>query len=358
MSLLALEVEGLRCLKPARLELHTHVNLVTGANGAGKTSLLEAIYLLGRGRSFRTRHTERLVGHDAERLKVFGRTDEPNFPTVGVGYDRQSGPPGAHRRSRCAIAGRTLGGLSRAGRGSRDPSSGRGGSGVSTALAGLGSVPRGTWLRRTPGRSTPAPSSNAMRHLKKRSGSQSLGARLGTPWGAAVRGTGAHPAAAGAVLARHSHAPCWVSRCLELLPGLEPGAEPRRGAGLTPERAIWSEAPQGWGPIGSTCGSRSTDAARERSCRAGSKNCLGAALALAMARLAGSDGRRPPTLLLDDPAAELDRPHTDALVSEIRTLKGQLVVTALHPEEARFGDPGQGVSRGTRPRYHAIITVG
>jgi recombinational DNA repair ATPase RecF len=40
MSLLALEAEGLRCLKPSRLEFHTHVNLVTGANGAGKTSLL------------------------------------------------------------------------------------------------------------------------------------------------------------------------------------------------------------------------------------------------------------------------------------------------------------------------------
>jgi DNA replication and repair protein RecF len=71
----------------------------------------------------------------------------------------------------------------------------------------------------------------------------------------------------------------------------------------------------------------------------GQQKLLGAALALAMARLAGSEGRRPPTLLLDDPAAELDRLHTDALVSEIRTLKGQLIVTALHPEEARFGDP-------------------
>ena len=44
-------------------------------------------------------------------------------------------------------------------------------------------------------------------------------------------------------------------------------------------------------------------------------------------------------MLLDDPAAELDRAHTDALVSEIRTMKGQLIVTALHPEEARFGEP-------------------
>jgi len=71
----------------------------------------------------------------------------------------------------------------------------------------------------------------------------------------------------------------------------------------------------------------------------GQQKLVGAALAIAMARLAGSGGRRPPTLLLDDPAAELDRPHTDALVSQIRSLKGQLIVTALHAEEARFGDP-------------------
>jgi DNA replication and repair protein RecF len=71
----------------------------------------------------------------------------------------------------------------------------------------------------------------------------------------------------------------------------------------------------------------------------GQQKLLGATLALSMAKLVGSNGRRPPTLLLDDPAAELDRAHTDALVSEIRKMKGQLVVTALHPEEARFGNP-------------------
>jgi DNA replication and repair protein RecF len=79
-------------------------------------------------------------------------------------------------------------------------------------------------------------------------------------------------------------------------------------------------------------------AAREVLSR-GQQKLLGAALALAMARLAGSEGRRPPTLLLDDPAAELDREHTEALLSEIRKMKGQLIVTALLPEEARFGAP-------------------
>ena len=91
MSLLALEVEGLRCLKPSRLDFHTHVNLVTGANGAGKTSVLEAIHLLGRGRSFRTRHTEQLIQHGAERLSVHGRTDNPSFPSLGVAFERKEG---------------------------------------------------------------------------------------------------------------------------------------------------------------------------------------------------------------------------------------------------------------------------
>ena len=80
MSLLALEVEGLRCLKHIQLDLHPHLNLLTGPNGAGKTSILEAVYLLGRGRSFRTRRTEQLIGHDAAGLSVIGRWPQPAAP--------------------------------------------------------------------------------------------------------------------------------------------------------------------------------------------------------------------------------------------------------------------------------------
>src|ERR1700688_1505542 len=91
MSLLALEVEGLRCLKQVQLDLHPHVNLLTGPNGSGKTSMLEAVYLLGRGRSFRTRHTEQLIGHDAAGLSVLGRPDDPSYPVLGLSFDRFGG---------------------------------------------------------------------------------------------------------------------------------------------------------------------------------------------------------------------------------------------------------------------------
>ena len=47
-------------------------NYLFGPNGAGKTSLLETIHLLGRGRSFRTRHTKQLARHGAQAFSVSG----------------------------------------------------------------------------------------------------------------------------------------------------------------------------------------------------------------------------------------------------------------------------------------------
>jgi DNA replication and repair protein RecF len=74
LSLLDLTVDDLRCIEHAELHLHPGHNLIWGGNGSGKTSLLESIFLLGRGRSFRTRNSERLIRHGRDRLVVFGRT--------------------------------------------------------------------------------------------------------------------------------------------------------------------------------------------------------------------------------------------------------------------------------------------
>ena len=71
-----LRLENLRCLRRLSWSCIRGLNLITGDNGSGKTSLLEAIYLLGRGRSFRTRHTEQLIRHaSAASCWVHGRTD-------------------------------------------------------------------------------------------------------------------------------------------------------------------------------------------------------------------------------------------------------------------------------------------
>jgi DNA replication and repair protein RecF len=95
MSLGQLSIQNLRCLRQAELDLHRGRNLIVGANGSGKTSLLEAIFLLGRGRSFRTRNSERLITHAESRLVVFGRTlpAEDRGVPVALGIQVTRGEP-------------------------------------------------------------------------------------------------------------------------------------------------------------------------------------------------------------------------------------------------------------------------
>lgn len=73
MGLRSLAVSGLRCFDSATLEPAAGLNLVTGKNASGKTSLLEAIFLLGRGRSFRAARREAMIREGAEQSRVVGR---------------------------------------------------------------------------------------------------------------------------------------------------------------------------------------------------------------------------------------------------------------------------------------------
>src|ERR1700723_1374351 len=93
MSLAELRLEQLRCLPRAQLTLHPRLNLITGNNGSGKTSILEAIYLLGRGPCSRPRHTEHLVRNTAAELQVVGRVESPATisHSIRVVCNRQDG---------------------------------------------------------------------------------------------------------------------------------------------------------------------------------------------------------------------------------------------------------------------------
>ena len=89
MSLAELRIENLRCIESAALEFSPDLNLIAGENGAGKTSILEAIFLLGRGRSFRTRTSERLIRHGQTALTVFGRTLDQPAKAAGIEVSRE-----------------------------------------------------------------------------------------------------------------------------------------------------------------------------------------------------------------------------------------------------------------------------
>ena len=75
MALRRLQVTDLRCLQSVELTLDAQFTLISGPNASGKPSLLEAIYVLGRGRSFRTRRLEHLIRRGTERFIVFGEVD-------------------------------------------------------------------------------------------------------------------------------------------------------------------------------------------------------------------------------------------------------------------------------------------
>ena len=74
MHIKQLTVQGVRNLSSQTLEPAPQINLFAGPNGSGKTSILEAIHLLGRGRSFRSRSIKAVinVAEDVRQCTVFG----------------------------------------------------------------------------------------------------------------------------------------------------------------------------------------------------------------------------------------------------------------------------------------------
>lgn len=91
MAVLRLEIENLRCIESARLTLNSGRNLIFGANGAGKTSLLEAAYVLGRGHSFRVRDNRRLVRTGSPGFLVrCERAQVVSGQRLGIRYERGS----------------------------------------------------------------------------------------------------------------------------------------------------------------------------------------------------------------------------------------------------------------------------
>lgn len=91
MSLVRLDVTGLRNLSTVSLEPGSGLNFILGANASGKSSLLEAIYLLGRARSFRTTQTSQLIQFGAPAMTVVGRVargDQGGTLPIGIELSR------------------------------------------------------------------------------------------------------------------------------------------------------------------------------------------------------------------------------------------------------------------------------
>ena len=89
MRLDRLQIQGLRCLTSVDVALSDGINGFVGANGAGKSSLLEAAFLLSHGRSFRQGAKDALRQRDALRLSVFGEVTRSDGSIRRLGLGRE-----------------------------------------------------------------------------------------------------------------------------------------------------------------------------------------------------------------------------------------------------------------------------
>jgi DNA replication and repair protein RecF len=340
MSLIELTAENLRCVRRVELELHPRHNLVWGSNGSGKTSLLEAIFLLGRGRSFRTRNSERLIRHGESHLTVFGRTDGVAPQKLGVQVSRSDGTvaringsvPAALTELSQTFPVQVI-----------DP-------GIHKLLE-EGAHRRRRWLDWVVFHVEPTFADQWMRY-----------ARVLKQRNAALR---TEPAQAGSAawdmeLVRLGELIC-ASRC-SVFDRLEPAwrAMVLSLSGLQVDLHYSRGWPQGV-PLGQALiDSRTRDLvrglthsgphradvvlrlagkpAREVLSR-GQQKLVAIAMTLAQLQLLRDLTGLNPTLLLDDPAAELDREHLLKFIGHVQQLECQLVLTALHAQSSLFGTP-------------------
>jgi DNA replication and repair protein RecF len=344
VALRSLQIEDLRCISHAQLDFSAGITLIHGANGSGKSSILEAIYLLGRGRSFRTVRLGAAIRTGSAQLRVVGSV------TSDAGRPFTIGLEATPRQTRARIAGEPAVSLAA----------------LSTAfpvqiiepgvhkLVEEGSVRRRRYLDWGVFHVEHSFLEHWQRfHRVVKQRNAALRAHAADDeldaWDGefAAAGEGLH-------LARQAYLEAlkpYVARTTERLllqpvalaysagwPGELSLAEAlRTGRQQDRRRKTSLRGPQR-ADLVIRCGGQGL--ARETVSR-GQQKLLAAALILGqLAFHADRSGMRA-TLLLDDPAAELDSTHLRRLVEEVHALKAQVVITALHPERSLLGPPEQ-----------------
>src|SRR5690606_20395205 len=94
------------CIQAAELEFDAVGTGIVGPNASGKSSLLEALFFLASGRSFRTAVRDNLVGPNEAFFRVFAELAAPSGAIVPAGIEYSSG------RSRVRVAGQDVSSVS------------------------------------------------------------------------------------------------------------------------------------------------------------------------------------------------------------------------------------------------------
>ena len=88
MFIRKLQISNFRNLASSDLEPHPALNIFYGNNGAGKTSILESLVVLSRGRSFRTSQASELIGPEGGSFRIYAETVTNENLTHRLGLER------------------------------------------------------------------------------------------------------------------------------------------------------------------------------------------------------------------------------------------------------------------------------
>ncbi len=85
-----LQIQNCRILKNIELNLSPHFNIICGDNGSGKTSFLEALSLLSKGRSFRTSRISEVISHNQSSVLVSSSIKNKSGIISQIGIEKSS----------------------------------------------------------------------------------------------------------------------------------------------------------------------------------------------------------------------------------------------------------------------------
>jgi DNA replication and repair protein RecF len=336
VSLASLRITGVRSLREAELDLGPGLNLVYGANGSGKTSILESIFLIGRGRSFRTRHTDQLISRGGNSLQLFGQTVDPAH-RIGFEYRRDESYSarldGEDVRSLAELPGAFFVEVI-------DPE-------VHRLVEGAPGERR-RWLDWGVFHVEPSFLEcwvRFSRALRQRNAALKQG-QDPKVWDGEVASQGEQVARQRSLWFETIKP--FLSETIQRLAKLD--VELNYYRGWTAERTLADALNEGVdrdrargatqvGPQRADVQLKVGGKAARESLSRGQQKLVAAAMVLALLRRLRDQQVTPPTLLLDDPAAELDALRLSSLVQMVTELECQLVITSLDPELRAFGHP-------------------
>jgi DNA replication and repair protein RecF len=341
MTLRRVQVSDFRCLHSAEIEFHAQFTLISGPNASGKTSLLEALYVLGRGRSFRTRKLDHLIRTGAQRFVIYGEAELPER-RVGLGVE------GTAHGIRARMGGERVASL---------------GELAATLPVQIIDPEVHRLIEEGPSRRRRFLDwgvfhveheyverwQRYQRVLKQRNAA--LKARQPRP---AVAAWDVELVRLGDYIndARARYVDLLSRSALPIarnLLGMDLGLSYR--SGWNREQSFSEALASSWshdheagttqvGPQRAEIGIRLNGTPVKDRISRGQQKLLAAALLMAQLSQFPQDAAVRPTLLLDDPAAELDSDRLLGLIREVSQQSVQLVVTSLNPAFTAFGSPG------------------